>query len=143
MFHSQHPPASKPRRALGIMLLGACAHALGETWVVTDRAHPITDSNGVRVIFLDEQERLEEQLTQQLPSNLSQAPETIQSYLSSSAGINFQHDLTQAQQGTTDAWSLGIEKIPAVIVDRRFVVYGEADVKAAVEKIERFRNAQP
>lgn len=143
MFHSQHLPAFKPRRALGIMLLGACAHALGETWVVTDRTHPVTNADEARVVFLDDQERLEDELTLRVPSDLSHAQTTIQSYLSTPAGLQLQRDLAQAQKGTTDAWSMGIEKIPAVVVDRQFVVYGETDVKAAVEKIERFRNAQP
>lgn len=30
------------------------------------------------------------------------------------------------------AWSLGITKIPAVVVDRRYVVYGESDMAKAL-----------
>ena len=43
----------------------------------------------------------------------------------------------------TVAWSLGIAKIPAVVVDRRYVVYGEANVARALARIEEYRRAQP
>ena len=43
----------------------------------------------------------------------------------------------------TDAWSLGVTKIPAVVVDRRYVVYGETDVSRALARIEEYRRAQP
>ena len=46
-------------------------------------------------------------------------------------------------QGVTDAWSLGITSIPAVVVDQRYVVYGEPDVARAVARIEQRRRTQP
>ncbi|MFY0038678.1 DUF1525 domain-containing protein [Acinetobacter baumannii] len=48
-----------------------------------------------------------------------------------------QAELVKAQQDATDAWSLGVEKIPAVVVDRQYVVYGEPDVPRAVELIAK------
>ncbi|MCQ4322629.1 MULTISPECIES: TIGR03757 family integrating conjugative element protein [Pseudomonadaceae] len=114
--------------------------AQAETWVITNQAHPVSAPAGVRTIRLDDQQRLEEQLTGQLPADPRQAEATIQRYLASPAGKRLQSDLAQAQQGVTDAWSLGIEKIPAVVVDRRYVVYGEPDVVKAVALIERARS---
>ena len=38
---------------------------------------------------------------------------------------------------------LGIAKIPAVVVDRRYVVYGEPDVSRAVARINAYRSTQP
>ncbi|NQB78478.1 DUF1525 domain-containing protein, partial [Pseudomonas aeruginosa] len=34
-------------------------------------------------------------------------------------------------------------KIPAVVVDRRYVVYGEPDVSRAVARINAYQSAQP
>ncbi|MEN1465372.1 DUF1525 domain-containing protein, partial [Pseudomonas aeruginosa] len=48
-----------------------------------------------------------------------------------------------AYQGVTDAWSLDVTTIPAVVVDQRFVVYGEPDVARAVARIEQHRRTQP
>ncbi len=120
------------------MLISALAQA--ETWVITDRAHPVTTPAGTRTILLDERRRLEQQLSHELPSDPSQAASTIQSYLTTPAGKQLQNDLAKAQQGVTDAWSLGVTKIPAVVVDRRYVVYGEQDVSKALGLIERARS---
>lgn len=124
--------------SLPILFISLSAQA--ETWVITDQAHPVSAPAGVRTISLDDQQRLEEQLTGQLPADPRQAEATIQRYLSSPAGKRLQSDLAQAQQGVTDAWSLGVEKLPAVVVDRRYVVYGEPDVAKAVALIDRARS---
>jgi integrating conjugative element protein (TIGR03757 family) len=130
------------QRLLAIALLGACACAQGETWVVTDHAHLVTNTAEHRLIVLDEQQRLEDHLTSKLPPDPTQAAATIQAYLASPEGTRVQQELIQAQQGMTDAWSLGVEKIPAVVVDRRYVVYGETDVTKAIALIDRARSAQ-
>ena len=48
-----------------------------------------------------------------------------------------------AYQGVADAWSLGITSLPAVVVDQRYVVYGDSDVARAIARIEQHRKAQP
>jgi len=123
---------------MAFTFLSATAHA--ETWVITDQAHPVSVPTGVRIIRLDDQQRLEELLSRQLPNDQRQAEATIQRYLATPAGKRLQSDLVQAQQGITDAWSVGVEKIPAVVVDRRYVVYGEADVAKAIAQIDRARS---
>ena len=138
-------PINKPSRttrlwlaSMALTLLSATAHA--ETWVITDQAHPVSAPTGVRIIRLDDQQRLEELLSRQLPNDQRQAEATIQRYLATPAGKRLQSDLVQAQQGITDAWSVGVEKIPAVVVDRHYVVYGEADVAKAIAQIDRARS---
>jgi integrating conjugative element protein (TIGR03757 family) len=136
-----HKPSRTTKHWLAFMaftFLSATAHA--ETWVITDQAHPVSVPTGVRIIRLDDQQRLEELLSQQLPNDQRQAEATIQRYLATPAGKRLQNDLVQAQQGITDAWSVGVEKIPAVVVDRRYVVYGEADVAKAIAQIDRARS---
>lgn len=131
---------SEPRHWLLplLLLLPTASHA--ETWVITNQAHPVSAPSGTRIILLDDQQRLEEQLSQVLPADPRQAEATVQRYLASPAGKRLQSDLAQAQQGVTDAWSLGIQKLPAVVVDRRYVVYGEPDVAKAVTLIDRARS---
>lgn len=141
MFHTPLCRGLMQQRLLAIALLSACACAQGETWVFTDHAHPVINTVNHRVIFLDEQQRLEERLTSKLPADPTQAAATIQTYLASTEATRFQHELTQAQQGTTDAWSLGLEKIPAVVVDRRYVVYGEPDVDKAISLVDKARSS--
>ncbi|EGH18074.1 hypothetical protein Pgy4_34511, partial [Pseudomonas savastanoi pv. glycinea str. race 4] len=44
-------------------------------------------------------------------------------------------------QNLVDAWSIGVTKVPAVVVDRTFVVYGEPNVLAAEQRIAQWRAA--
>ncbi|WP_430446290.1 MAG: TIGR03757 family integrating conjugative element protein [Pseudomonas piscis] len=126
---------------LGSLALGN-AHA--EAWAVTDSMHPLVIPAGVqvRVILLDDQERLENQLSRNLPPNPQQATIAAQRMMKSAEGIRLIGELAKAQQGLTDAWSAGIEKIPAVVVDRKYVVYGQPDVAVALKAIERSRRQQ-
>jgi len=41
------------------------------------------------------------------------------------------------------AWMIGIQRVPAVLVDREYVVYGGDDVRSAVESIRRYRQHEP
>ena len=50
--------------------------------------------------------------------------------------------MAAAYQDIVEVWSFGVTKLPAVIVDRRYVVYGEPDVNSAVSLIKRYRSAQ-
>lgn len=142
MFHTQLHRGLSLQRPLSVVLLCAAACAQGETWVITDHAHPVAKTADHRVIVLDEQQWLEEHLTSKLPPDPKQAPSTIQIYLASPEGSRVQRELIQAQQGITDAWSVGVEKIPAVVVDRRYVVYGEPDVAKASALIDKARSEQ-
>ncbi|MFC3941593.1 TIGR03757 family integrating conjugative element protein [Pseudomonas gingeri] len=141
---NRHPSLQRNsgRRLLPLALMLISALAQAETWVITDRGHPVTAPAGTRIILVDEQRRLEEQLSRELPADPSQAATSIQRYLTTPAGKQLQKDLASAQQGVTDAWSLGIKKIPAVVVDRSYVVYGEPDVAKAVGLIDRARSMQ-
>ncbi|MEM9257656.1 MAG: TIGR03757 family integrating conjugative element protein [Pseudomonadota bacterium] len=42
-------------------------------------------------------------------------------------------------QALVQAWVMGIEKLPAVLVDDQYVVYGQWDVNAALETIREYR----
>lgn len=124
---------------LNLLFMSSLTHA--DTWVISDRSKPVTAPPNTRIILLDDQQHLEELLSQALPEAPAQAAAIIQDYLSSPIGKRLQADLVRAQQGITDAWSLGIEKIPAVVVDRRYVIYGETDVAKAVERIKQTRGS--
>ncbi|WP_176464953.1 MULTISPECIES: TIGR03757 family integrating conjugative element protein [Pseudomonas] len=123
-----------------LVLLMLPAAALAEALVYTDKAHPVTAATDARIVLLDRQHHLETDLSRDLPPDPQLAAAIIHARLNSPSGKRLQSDLAKAQQALTDAWSMGIEKIPAVVVDRRYVVYGEPDVAKALDLINRARS---
>ena len=82
---------------------------------------------GERLIELDEGPRIEAELSAQLPADPEQATAIVKRRLNN-GGADLQRRIASAYQGVADAWSLGVTSIPAVVVDQRYVVYGEPDV---------------
>lgn len=141
--------SSRPRRLWPALAAAAIAanfislSVSAEIWVVTDRQHPVEAPAGSRVILLDQNSLLEHQLSQGLPANPQEAIAIVQQRLQGPNAKNLERDLSDAQQGVADAWSVGVSKVPAVVVDRQFVIYGESNVQAAIERIAQYRRGQP
>ncbi|AAY49089.1 TIGR03757 family integrating conjugative element protein [Xanthomonas citri pv. citri] len=147
-------PASFLRFAPGLRALGLAvvlpaslvafspATLATDVLVITDSRHPVRTMGGERLIELDEAPRIEAELSAALPADPDQATAIARRRLNQ-GGADLQHRIASAYQGVTDAWSLGITSIPAVVVDRRYVVYGEPDVARAIARIEQHRRTQP
>ncbi|MCO2018310.1 TIGR03757 family integrating conjugative element protein, partial [Pseudomonas aeruginosa] len=95
-----------------------------------------------RLIELGETPRIEAELSANLPADPERAAAIVRQRLKQ-GGTDLQRRIGTAYQGVTDAWSLDVTTIPAVVVDQRFVVYGEPDVARAVARIEQHRRTQP
>ncbi|WP_288504983.1 TIGR03757 family integrating conjugative element protein [uncultured Pseudomonas sp.] len=126
----------------------ACAVTICNTAIATadvlgisDTAHPLLNSAGARVVLLDAPEHLEQKLSEGLPADPRQAVAIMQQRMRSASAQQLGRALARAHQDVADAWSLGVTKLPAVVVDRRYVVYGQPDVAAAVASIERYRSS--
>ncbi|MFC2973809.1 TIGR03757 family integrating conjugative element protein [Azotobacter bryophylli] len=118
------------------------ASARAEAWAITDSAHPLSLPPGVRLIQLDAGERLEAKLSAGLPTDPAQAALALRQRLQGSDGARWGQELATAQQGLVEAWSVGVQKLPAVVVDRRYVVYGETDVNQALARIDEYRQRE-
>ncbi|TAH44589.1 MAG: TIGR03757 family integrating conjugative element protein [Betaproteobacteria bacterium] len=123
------------------VLLGPSAWA-DDVIVVTDSHHPVQASVGVRIIELDLPARIEAEIATDLPNDPDKATTLVRQRLRD-GGEALQRRIGHAYQGVADAWGLGIAKIPAVVLDRSYVVYGESDVPRAVVRINAYRGAQP
>lgn len=110
--------------------------------VVTDGHHPVKTMGGERLIELDEAPRIEAELSANLPTDPDQATALVKRRLTQ-GGTDLQRRIATAYQGVTDAWSLGITAVPAVVVDQRYVVFGEPDVARAIARIEQHRRTEP
>ncbi len=137
------PAASRrPLAAVLCLALLAPVAVAADVLVVTDSRHPVQAPAGVRVIELDQPAHIEAELTARLPDDPAQAEALVRQRLLD-GGADLQRRIGQAYQGVADAWGLGIVKTPAVVVDRRYVVYGEPDVALAVARIDAYRSARP
>lgn len=124
-----------------VLFLGASAFAQ-DVHVFTDSNHPVQASQGVPVLLLDAPARIEAGLSAGVPTDPGQAAAVMRQRLGS-GGATLQRQLGQAYQGVVQAWGLGIAKLPAVVVNGRYVVYGEPDVDRALARIAAYREAQP
>lgn len=139
------PQAARARSAwlaAGIAILAlATRAAAAEVWVVTDSHHSVL-GQADRHVILDAAAVLEADLAANLPSDSERASAIVQQRLKQ-GGTDLQRRIGTAYQGIADAWSLGVIKVPAIVVDRRYVVYGETDVARAVARIDQYRRTQP
>lgn len=123
------------------LISGCLPLARADVLAISDHAHPLTNLAGARLVLLDAPERLEQQLSAGLPADPRQAAALMQQRLRSASAQQLGRDLAKAHQDVADAWSLGVTKVPAVVVDGRYVVYGQPDVAAAVASIVRYRSS--
>ena len=128
---------------LGLALLVSGAASAQEVWVVTDSSHRVTGKATVhRLIELDMPQHFEAELAAQLPSDPQRAAVLVQQRLKH-GGQPLQKRMRDAYQGVADAWSLGITTLPAVVVDQRYVVYGESDLDKALARVAQHRKDKP
>ena len=124
--------------AAGQLCVLAANSSAGNLQVFTDGGHPIEAPPGTRVVEIDAPISLEVELSARLPADSGRAAAIARTRLRA-GGAALQKRFATAYQGVVYAWSLGIKKIPAVVVDRRYVVYGVPDATQAVSIIDRYR----
>lgn len=122
----------------GLALLVTASAATAGTEVFTVAGVPVTHvPDGVTVVELDKPSRLDKQLSQGLPDTKDAAARAVQKRLP-----NFKKAYGPAYRGLVRAWRLGVAKVPAVVVDGEYVVYGQPDVTAAVAEIHRAKSRE-
>lgn len=126
-----------------LLFLTTCTNA--STVIYTDHTHPAIGelSSDVTVTELDAPDSLQAQLFGPLSANPTQAEQQARAVIASPAFRKKQQALAASYAGVAHAWSLGLEKYPAVVFDDKWVVYGTTDVAAAREKLNAWREKQP
>lgn len=137
-------PAAAPKLA-SLTLIGTLVYSAAPSLtlaadikVFAARSISLSTQQDATIVDLDAASRIEGDLSDGLSSNQQRA-ETIARRRLQEGGRALQRDLAAAWQGVADAWSLGVTTLPAVVVDRRYVIYGEPDVAKAVARIEAYR----
>jgi integrating conjugative element protein (TIGR03757 family) len=136
-LRSHCPPAILERLVVCLIPLLTSAVAIADVLITTDQ-YLIATTENIQTINLDLPSILEAKLSNALPATSSEAQAIVSQRLTPELTAK----LTQAHQDITEAWSMGITKVPAVVVDRKYVVYGETNVQRALDRIEVYRRAE-
>lgn len=100
---------------------------------------PIAVPAGTIVYELDAQARLEERLSRDLPGD-PEAATRIADERIKAGGVALQQELVRAGTGLSRAIALGINRVPAIVIDGRWVAYGETDVAKALSTAVALRS---
>ena len=131
------------RGVVSLALALACSAAAAEpetpdVAVFTLSTIPVR-SGGAAVYELDRRDRLAAELGEGLPADLERARAEMRRRIESADSRQLLFGLAEAADGNALAARLGIEKLPAVVVDGRYAVYGVRDVRRALEIVAAWR----
>lgn len=113
-----------------ILLLLPLPALAGSVQAFTISSEPFTNPvNGVTPCYVDQAMQAMNQLAVDTQGS---TPETLKSQLDPAVLKTLSDSITCAYQ----AAMMGVQKIPAVIVDKKYVVYGNTDMTGAVAEIQ-------
>jgi integrating conjugative element protein (TIGR03757 family) len=110
--------------------------------VFTNAGIALANVSTATVYQLDALQRLEAELSQGLPADEAQAQRIAQQRMQRMGAV-LQQRVANASQGLMLAREYGIERVPAVVIDGKAIVYGVADVAAAVAAYRPSQGARP
>ena len=116
----------------------------GRVWVfTTEQLPPLKHTHLAEHVFvLDDIEKPLASLSFDYPGSEAQARQRASALLNSPKGQALLADIKRNTKAVAVAWQSGIAKLPAVLVDEQFVVYGEYDVRTAIGRVEAHRRAR-
>jgi len=85
---------------------------------------------GIDLVYyqLDKPVGLQNEISKKLPTNLDDAAAFMSRYANSEEGKKQLQAIVDGYQGVGRAYGLGVTKLPATVIDERYVVYGTTDV---------------
>lgn len=114
-----------------------------QTVIYTTARYPMVHPQpGVVVQTLEDVNEREQALFPALSPNPQQAEQQARLRMQQPDWKAQEARLTRAYQALMDAYTLGIKKIPAVVFDDRYVVYGTTDVALAQQTLDAWREGQ-
>lgn len=119
---------------LSFLVLASTALAGTEVFTVSSVPASQVPRDAV-VVELDKPARLDTALSEKLPVNREAAAEQVRQRLRSAEWRDTINQYERAYTGLVRAWQLGVEQVPAVVVDGQYVVYGEPNVRKALAEI--------
>ena len=131
---------------LSVALLGSLslsAAASPSVWVfTTEQLPPLKRLDLAHQVFvLDDIEKLLRALAFQYPGSEGKAEQKANVILNSQKGQALLAQIKRNAHSVAIAWQSGIARLPAVLIDEQYVVYGEYNVQIAMDRVKRHRHA--
>lgn len=118
--------------------------AIAQTVVYTTPQYPVVSPQpGALVQILENVQALEQSLFPVLSDNPVVAEQQAKQRMQQPDWQAQEASLSRAYQALLDARMLNIAKVPAVVFDDKWVVYGTTDVALAQQTLEIWREQQP
>ena len=132
---------------LPLLLLSAhlcMAESSSAVWVFTTEQLPAIKRLDLvdQVFVLDDIERPLQALSFQYPGSEDKARQQANTILNSPQGQILLEQVKRNALSVAIAWQSGITRLPAVLVDEQYVVYGEYNVQAALDRVDRYHHAR-
>ncbi|WP_163560863.1 TIGR03757 family integrating conjugative element protein [Halomonas sp. NO4] len=132
-----HPRGWQAAFGLSACLAGS-ALAESTVEVFTTAGEPVINvPSGMAVIELDAPGRLDAALSQDLPTDPDVAEGLMRERMATPEWQETVDRYADSYLGLARAWQLGVEKVPAVVIDGRHVIYGQPDVEQALNEADR------
>jgi len=111
-------------------------------WVFTAGKLPpvLQVAHADRLFVLDDVDQSLKALSFPNPRNEAQARQRAMRMLQSPKGQAVLTRIRHSAEAIAVAWQHGIVKLPAILVDERYVVYGIYNIDAALAQIARYRD---
>lgn len=135
--------ASIALAALMALVFSAQAAEPNTVWVFTANQLPALQhtERADRLFVLDDVDTSLKRLSFANPGNEAQAKQRALAVMQSQNGQAMLTRLRSSAEAIAVAWQHGIARLPAVLVDEQYVVYGVYDVNDALAQIARYRHA--
>lgn len=115
-----------------------------QTVIYTTARYPVENPEpGVVIQILEDIHSLEQSLFPTLSQHPEQAELQARERMQQTDWREQETRLTRAYQSLLDAYTLGVEKVPAVVLDEKYVVYGTTNIRVAEEKRDTWLEMQP
>jgi integrating conjugative element protein (TIGR03757 family) len=123
----------------GLAVLSKAVLAEPMVEIFTDQAHPISVPDQwveyVAYFDLDRPQAFVKSFAEGIPVNNPElAEKIIKQRVLQVGGETFSHQLQQAHIGILRAFVYRLDRYPAIVFDRKWVVYGVTDLQSAIEK---------
>lgn len=129
---------------LFLFILFAAQTACAQAVIFTTPEYPVDEPEpGVLVQILENVHTLEQSLFPALSESPAKAEQQARMRMKQPDWQEQEARLSRAYQALTDAHALGIQKVPAVVFNDKYVIYGTTDAWLAQQMVDTWRELQP